>query len=110
MIAKYVQKGESIDYTPAADVAAGDVVVIGNIVGVAKLDIPANTLGSLSLTGIYAVVKDTTVIGLGTKVYWNAANKKATTTATNNTSIGLAVSASGSADGEVLLLLMGAQI
>jgi predicted RecA/RadA family phage recombinase len=110
MIAKYVQKGESIDYTPAADVAAGDVVVIGNIVGVAKLDIPANTLGSLSLTGIYAVVKDTTVIGLGTKVYWNAANKKATTMATNNTSIGLAVSASGSADGEVLLLLMGAQI
>ncbi|MDR1591110.1 MAG: DUF2190 family protein [Puniceicoccales bacterium] len=35
-----MQKGESIDHTPVADVAAGDVVVIGNIVGVAKLDIP----------------------------------------------------------------------
>jgi predicted RecA/RadA family phage recombinase len=110
MIARYVQKGESIDYTPVTDVAAGDVVVIGNIVGIAKLDIPANILGALSLTGIYEVVKDTTVIGLGTKVYWNATNKKATATATNNTAVGLAVSASGSADGKVLLLLVGAQL
>jgi predicted RecA/RadA family phage recombinase len=110
MIARYIQKGESIDHTPEADVAAGDVVVLGNIVGVAKLDIPANTLGALSLTGIYAVVKDTTAIGLGTQVYWDATNKKATATATDNTALGLAIRASGSADGEVLLLLMGAQL
>ena len=31
--AKYVQDGEDIDYTPTVDVAAGAVVVQGDLVG-----------------------------------------------------------------------------
>ena len=42
MKARYVQRGDAIDYTPMEDVAAGDVVVLsGKLVGVAKLDIKA---------------------------------------------------------------------
>ena len=59
MDARYVQRGDAIDHTPAADVAAGDVVVIGKIVGVAKLDIKAGELGALALTGVYEVAKGT---------------------------------------------------
>ena len=57
MKARYIQRGESIDYTPAADVAAGDVVKIGNLVGVAKLDIKPGELGALALVGVYEVLK-----------------------------------------------------
>jgi len=81
MIARYVQRGDSIDYTPAADVAAGDIVVVGDIVGIAKLDIKAGTLGSLALIGVYDIVKaggTGTAVIRGAKVYWNATAKTAT--------------------------------
>ena len=57
MKARYYQRGESIDYTPEADVAAGDVVRLGKLVGVAKLDIKAGELGALALTGVYEIAK-----------------------------------------------------
>ena len=80
MQAKYLQKGDSIDYTPAADVAAGDVVVLNARVGIAKLDIKANTLGALAVTGIYRIPKDASALGAGNEVFWNAATQKASAT------------------------------
>ena len=37
--AQFIHDGEVIDYTPTADVAAGNVVVLGDLVGVTKRDI-----------------------------------------------------------------------
>ena len=59
MAAVFVHDGSSIDYTPGAAVAAGDVVVQGDLVGVAKLDIPANVLGALAVTGVFDFPKAT---------------------------------------------------
>ena len=43
MDARYVQRGDAVDYTPMADVAAGDIVVLADkLVGVAKLDIKSD--------------------------------------------------------------------
>ena len=56
MKARYIQRGESIDYTPEADVAAGDIIKIGKIVGIAKLDIKAGELGALAVVGVYEIV------------------------------------------------------
>ena len=42
--ARFIQNGDSIDYTPGSDVSAGDVVVQNNMVGITKLDIPAHAL------------------------------------------------------------------
>ena len=39
MLARYVQKGDAIDYRPAEAVAAGDVVIIADLIGIARLDI-----------------------------------------------------------------------
>ena len=44
--ATFVQAGDQIDYTPGAAVAAGDVVVQGDLVGVAKQPIAANAPGA----------------------------------------------------------------
>ncbi len=53
MSAKFVQNGDTIDYTPVSAVAAGAFVDLGFAVGVAKLPIPAGALGALALVGVY---------------------------------------------------------
>ena len=79
MLARYVQKGDAIDYRPAEAVAAGDVVIIADLIGIARLDIEANTLGSLAVVGVFDVVKADGAIPSGSTVYWDAGAKKATT-------------------------------
>ena len=68
MKARYVQRGESIDYTPTADVAAGDIIKVGSLVGVAKLDIKAGELGALALCGVYEIATNGTAIEAGAVV------------------------------------------
>lgn len=65
MKARYIQRGESIDYTPEADVASGDIVKVGGLVGVAKLDIKAGELGALALVGVYEIATNGTAIAAG---------------------------------------------
>jgi predicted RecA/RadA family phage recombinase len=54
-MASYVQVGDLLDYTPAAAVAAGDVVVIGALVGVAPRAIAANAVGALAVEGVFEI-------------------------------------------------------
>ena len=68
MKARYVQRGESIDYTPETDVAAGDIIKVGSLVGVAKLDIKAGELGALALVGVYEVEGNGTAVEAGAVV------------------------------------------
>jgi len=91
-MARYIQKGDVIDYTPSSDVAAGDVVVVGDaLVGLAARDIPANTLGSLIVSGVWECPKNTNEqISAGAVVYWDATHGYVTKTATNNVKLGLA--------------------
>jgi predicted RecA/RadA family phage recombinase len=111
MKAIYVHKGDEIDYTPNADVGAGDVVVVGaNLLGIAKLDITANTLGSLSLKGVFDVAKTAgagKAIALGVEVYWDATNKVATTDSNSgaNISLGKTVATATDADTTVRVRL-----
>jgi len=63
-VARYIHKGDSIDYTPTTNIFAGQVVfanILGKtrILGIAKLDIPANTLGALATTGVFDIDKVT---------------------------------------------------
>jgi predicted RecA/RadA family phage recombinase len=107
-IAKFVHDGDAVDYTPGADVAVGDVAVQGELVGVAKRPIPANTQGSLAVTGVFDLPKATgasTAITAGANVYWNAAAKQATTTSSGNKLIGKTVKAAGDADATVRVRL-----
>lgn len=80
--ATFVQEGRAIDYTPASNVAAGDVVVQGDLVGVARSPIPANAPGSLAIVGVFDFPKATGAgsgIAAGVKVYWDATDKQAKT-------------------------------
>ena len=73
----FVHDGKSIDYTPGADVSAGDVVVQNDLIGIAKLDIASGALGALAVTGVFDVPKTAGVgeaIAAGVKVYWDVAD------------------------------------
>lgn len=111
MKAIYVYKGDEIDHTPIADVAAGDVVVVGaNLLGIAKLDIKSGTLGALSLKGVFDMPKTAgtgTAIANGIDVYWDATNKVATPDNNSgaNISLGRTVAASADADTTVRVRL-----
>jgi len=92
--ADFVHDGEAIDYTPGSDVAAGQVVVQGDLVGVAKRDIPANKPGALSVEGVFDVAKQPGLpFAAGDLVFWDAANLYAVATSTGNKLLGKAVRA-----------------
>lgn len=72
MKAQFKHAGKSIDYRPGSPVAAGSVVVIGGqLVTIAHLDIAADALGALSTEGVYVVEKDGSNISDGDPAYWD---------------------------------------
>ena len=102
----FVQEGSAVDYTPNADVEAGDVVVQNDLVGVTKRRIPANTLGALHVAGVFDFPKATgasTAIAAGVEVFWDVADAEAKTDSETgaNKLIGKTVAAAGDNDAEV---------
>ena len=78
MIARYVQKGESIDYRPETDIKAGTIVPFAGFVGITRLDIRAGELGALAVSGVFETPKADEAIDVGDPVYWDEANEVAT--------------------------------
>ena len=106
--ATFVQEGGAVDYTPGSAVAVGDVVVQGELVGVARGAIAANALGSLAVEGVFDFAKATGVgtgITAGANVYWDDTNNVATTTAAGNKLLGKCVVAAADADAKVRVRL-----
>ena len=111
---RYQSDGNTIDYTPGSAVTAGDVVVLGSIVGIATQDIAASVKGSLSLDGVFFVPKITGVNAVGTLIYWDptgdpvggtAGSGAATSTAGSLKQMGYVAVASLSADTHVQVVL-----
>lgn len=72
-------EGKYVAHTPESDVAAGDVVVQGDLVGIAPVPIPAGRSGQIAIRGVVRVPKQPGLaIVLGTRVYWDVANGYAT--------------------------------
>ncbi|MBI1374497.1 MAG: DUF2190 family protein [Phycisphaera sp.] len=108
MTGAFVHIGDAIDYVPAADVAAGEVVLLDTLFGIARTAIPANTLGTLAVVGVFNLDKAVgagTAIAIGKKVYWDEANKVVTTTSTGNKLLGKAVADAGDDDATILVKL-----
>lgn len=110
MVAIFRQRGETVDYRPGSAMAAGDVVVQGDLVGVVQRDVAAGALGSLAVEGVYDFPKATGAssgITAGSKVYWDATGEVATTDDDTgaNKLIGKVVTAAGDDDGTVRIRL-----
>ena len=111
---RFIQDGLSIDYTPGSAVAAGDVVVQNNVVGIAKTPIAASILGALAVTGIFDVVKDNSDVSAGDSLFWDADGDPVGGTAgtgacsktrTSNTFMGFALEDAGAGFEKVRMIL-----
>ena len=99
MKARYIQRGDSIDFIPTADVAAGDIVKLGSLVGVSKLDIRAGELGALALVGVYEIATNGTAIEAGAVVSVDpGTGKVCAADASGAVKFGHAVAAAAAAD------------
>jgi predicted RecA/RadA family phage recombinase len=90
----FQQAGDAIDYTPDADVAAGDLIRLGSFTGVALRNIPANTLGSLRIEGVFPLPKAVgggVTFATGDAVGWDATNKTAVAGGTGTYDAGVAI-------------------
>ena len=108
-IAVFLHDGESIPYTPSSPVAAGDVVLFNDLIGIAKVPIPANTEGAMAVRGCFRLPKapgSGSAIGKGEDVYWDPGNEWITTSGGGqNVWFGFAESAAAAADATVDALL-----
>ena len=77
--ATYVQEGKIIDWTPTADVLAGEVLQLPDgRAAIATTDIPAGEQGSVQVSGIVEVLKTASMVMLkGTKLWWDVSASKA---------------------------------
>lgn len=72
MAGNYVYSGDVVDFTPGADIASGDVVIIGQQIGIALAPIANGATGSVALGGVFTVPKvSAAVIAQGESVIYD---------------------------------------
>jgi len=107
--ATYVQTGARIDYTPAAAITAGDIVVQNaEFVGIASADIAAGRLGALAIEGVFDVSKQSgvlTTFEVGDNVYWDDLNDRAVTIGGGNAYLGKCIRPAANNDTSVRVKL-----
>jgi len=73
MASNFVQDGDIIQHTAVADIASGDLVVAGNTLGVALVNIANGATGSVKITGVFVLPKvSAAVIAQGEYLTWDA--------------------------------------
>lgn len=102
----FIQDGKTLDFTAGDDINAGDLVLNGNIVGVAINDVANGAVGQVATSGVHEVSKDAYEVAIGVPLYYNASSGKLTTTASTNKLAGYAweAAASGAATVKVHLI------
>lgn len=73
MANNHLQPGEVIQFTAGADISSGDVVRVGQILGVALGDIANGETGSVAIAGVFEVPKvSAAVIAQGEALVWDS--------------------------------------
>ncbi|MCL4743267.1 MAG: DUF2190 family protein [Phycisphaerales bacterium] len=114
MGAQLIRLGLRINYTAPSDIDYGDVVIQGDLVGIATRDIKSGEVGRIALAGLFGIVKDTGVssgMTAGTKVYWDDTAKFATASDGGGLNKLLGVSTRDADDGDRFVrVLMGGNV
>lgn len=109
MDAVFTQEGRAIDYTPSGSaVAAGQILRLGGINGVATRNVADGELGALAIEGVFDVTKaagDGVTFDMGDTVGWDDVNKTAVTEADQDKTFDLGVAVADAADGDGSVLV-----
>ncbi len=107
----FVQPGQNIDVTVAADTKGGDVVIIQDMIGIAFNDVLSGQKVAIATVGVYELPKKTgagKAFLAGKTVYWHVADKKADVAAgAGLVKLGVAVDAATDAGETVKVRLNG---
>lgn len=83
----FILKGDKLAVTAPCDVESGDLVIVGDLVGVAIIDGKKGEEITISCSGVYEFEKmEEEKISQGQKAYYNPEQKKLTTLAQENDS------------------------
>lgn len=85
----HISEGKTLTITAGATIASGDLVLAGVQPGIAVNNAASGDPLVLHTEGVFTLAKASGAINPGAKVYWVAADKNVTTTASGNTLIGL---------------------
>lgn len=94
MATNFVEQGDSLNWTngTGAEVVSGQVVAIGNILGVAAVTIANGATGTVYTCGVFTVPKaagaSTHDFAQGAAVYWDASEGKFEKTGTGTLATG----------------------
>lgn len=91
----YVSSGDTVTVpAPSGGVTAGELVVIGDLFGVAATTADEGAPVVLYAAGVYEFPKvSAQAWTAGAGIYWDSGNKRATTASSGNTRIGAATAA-----------------
>lgn len=104
----YVQPGSTITIPAPADLASGDVVIAGGIIGIAAGNAAAGESVDVLTGGVFDLAKvGANNFTLGATVYWDSTAGLCTTTSSGNTKIGIAVAVAGASTASVKVRLSG---
>ena len=97
----YVESGNLVTITAAANTVAGRIVVVGQMFGVAAKTVLSGQEVELHLGGVFDFAKLNAAsmsIAAGANAYWDATNAVIVANATGNTRVGVAVRAVSNTD------------
>jgi predicted RecA/RadA family phage recombinase len=104
----YVQPGRVLDHVAAADIDSGDVVVMGQRIGVAMTDIANGKTGAVAVEGLATLpVVTAGAIAQGALVYWDVADGEINASSGGNIPAGYAAKAKVSGDTTIVVQLNG---
>lgn len=97
--------GDTLPFVATADVASGDLVVVGDMAGVACGAVATGDLGQMKAEGVFTLRKDGNAIAPGSRVYATGTSGSVTATEGANTPIGFAHLGAAAGDPTVLVKL-----
>lgn len=105
----YIQPGDVLTLTTPYDRSSGQGALVGSAFGVAVKDVANGAAGQFQTVGVFELAKTSAQAWTeGALIYWDNTNKLATTTATSNKLIGVAVAPAGNPSATGLVRLNGA--
>lgn len=101
----FIQRGDTLTFTSAAAVVAGQGVKMGALFGIAATDAAPGEAFEASIVGVFELPKVAGASDAGAKVYWKSDTANVTATASGNTLFGATTvaAADGSTTTEVRL-------
>lgn len=101
----YIKSGQNKTFTAAADLSSGDVVVVGEYVGIVAYDVLTGEEGEMAITGVFSVPKvAATAFSDGDPAYWDGSQ---VTNVNTDEYLGTVDKAALAADAQIQVLLKG---